>query len=586
MTTSVSALIATGTGIATTTSVFGLSVRRPILESDAALSSLVGFHAQSLAAKYSHLGVSLAAYSVLSGVETTGTVARKPKTSTTAYQSQTPTTSSASNGLSTFTTITIPQTSHTIISSTARKIPNDVASTSDETATLTLSTTKNVGIITASSSVEISNAAWSSFFTQISIGTPAQLFNVAIDTGSSALWVLSVGCNNCAGGKARFNASKSSTFTNGENDTAHYISGSVYGVKGSDVFSWANETLTKQAFLSVERIDDGIGMVLQGTGEGILGLTFQDGLDSLKRTAATHETASYSLATAGQLSNSIFSIWLNQSCNPHDGNNGTLGGSLVIGGADPNLYHGNFTFLPISPLPLINSTTGIILSKSYYWSLLPARVTVGNSVVIAAPKQTVAIVDSGSTFLAMDANSLSVLVTALGGGNISRFRYDLENGVYEVDCGYAYTLPEIAFGIVEDENGDVASFALNNVDYVFNDGDSCAIGIVSLSYASDETAVWILGDLFLKKYYSLYDLANRQVGFALAADGITSGNGIPLTSAQLSAGRGLATTSIAATTGTFYNTAKYSGAARRRRNCLWGVWGGFIIVQTLFSGIL
>ena len=42
----------------------------------------------------------------------------------------------------------------------------------------------------------------------------------------------------------------------------------------------------------------------------------------------------------------------------------------------------------------------------------------------------------------------------------------------------------------------------------------CISGLMGLDIGKD---IWIVGDIFLRKYYSIYDMDNDRVGLALAA---------------------------------------------------------------------
>jgi saccharopepsin len=57
-------------------------------------------------------------------------------------------------------------------------------------------------------------------------------------------------------------------------------------------------------------------------------------------------------------------------------------------------------------------------------------------------------------------------------------------------------------------------YDLEGKDYILSlDEKSCVSGFMGLDIGMD---IWIVGDVFLRKYYTVYDVGNDRVGFALA----------------------------------------------------------------------
>ncbi|KAJ3019257.1 UNVERIFIED_CONTAM: hypothetical protein HDU68_010745 [Siphonaria sp. JEL0065] len=371
-----------------------------------------------------------------------------------------------------------------------------------------------------------------SLFTQIRLGTPPKPFNLIIDTGSDVLWVPSTKCASCGTLNPPFNSAQSSSFALTDGDALvelKYGVGQVSGVAATDVVSWGGLVNRNQPFLLVSQEDSGTSQGMKGNGDGILGLAYQDGFDSSKR----HNTITYYLMQQGLVSNSYFSIWLNQSSSP---NNDPNGGRLILGGTDPSLYNGAFTFLSLN-LFAIRYLDSTLISNGYHWSVTGNSILVSGGNTIEAPPKTLVIIDSGTTLLVLDTTTLQQIVSSLN-GNKSLLIYNTQRRLYQVSsCSSAAKLPDLVFYL-----GNNIPFTLVAQEYVLQlDSRTCVLGIQAIQNPTQDGTPnqWIFGEVFISKYYSLFDLQNKQVGFALSSDGLSAGKGVPLTPSSLVAGGGL-----------------------------------------------
>lgn len=328
--------------------------------------------------------------------------------------------------------------------------------------------------VSSTGAVVINDYANSQYYGEIQLGTPGQSFEVIFDTGSSDLWVASSNCDDSCGRHAEYDASASSTYiANGTVFNIEYGSGPVSGYQSVDVLSMGGMTVENQEFAEVTDAA-GLGAAYKlGHFDGILGLAFPV-LSVNKVTPAF-----YNLINQGDLDSEEFSFYL--------GNSALDKGELLFGGVDPEYYTGEFTYVP-----LIAET---------YWEIIMGDLSVsGNSYASEAK----AIVDSGTSILTGPSDKVSEIAKAVGAKPFI-------SGEYLMDCDYS--APNLVFTL----NG--VEYTLTPEDYLIPDGDICLFGMMALDIPAPTGPLWILGDVFMRKYYTVFDTANSRVGFALANHG-------------------------------------------------------------------
>ncbi|ORY47646.1 acid protease [Rhizoclosmatium globosum] len=356
--------------------------------------------------------------------------------------------------------------------------------------------------------VNLAHVRKGSFFTSITLGTPPQPFNIVVDTGSDRLWVPSVGCSSCPSSGHKYNAAASSSFTNATTSSTHavmtYGSGTVNGTLATDTVVWGPSTIPNMFFYVVDSQDSTMAYHMSRFGDGIMGFVFAGGLDGPNH----RDSVLYRMASQNQVPHSVFSLWLNQS-SVYDANElDPYGGWIILGGADNHLYNGNFSFVPVSS------------ASSYYWDITVTGISVAGSPVIAPSLATNAIVDSGTSIILIDSTTLTKLVQSLSGSQPSSFQFIPQYGVYTVQCQFAAALPDISFVV-----GKGVTLSFSASDYITYDADTLENSNVCELSIRASGGEWILGSPFLYKYYTVFDLKNKQIGFAHATDGKTVGNG-------------------------------------------------------------
>ncbi|KAJ1502140.1 Vacuolar protease A [Coelomomyces lativittatus] len=318
------------------------------------------------------------------------------------------------------------------------------------------------------------------YFADISLGTPPQHFSVVMDTGSSNLWVPSSRCESiaCIFHK-KFDGQKSSTYqANNTAFTIQYGSGNVEGIISSDLLSVGDVELPDQGF--GETLKESGMAFIWGRFDGIFGLGFPS--ISVKGVVPPFQR----MCDLGLLEEHIFSVWLG------DNRKDKEGGELVFGGVNPAHFTG-----PIHYAPVV---------REGYWEVKLDSVKYNDKNIKALNKSRSAAIDTGTSLIALPMALAKQLNEKIGASK--NFM-----GQYTVDCDSIPTLKDLTFEF----NGK--SFPLTPEEYILRVSvggkqETCLSSFMGINLPPHYGEIWIIGDVFLRKYFTVYDLQNKRVGFA------------------------------------------------------------------------
>uniref|UniRef100_A0A8C0IL34 cathepsin E n=1 Tax=Chelonoidis abingdonii TaxID=106734 RepID=A0A8C0IL34_CHEAB len=311
------------------------------------------------------------------------------------------------------------------------------------------------------------------YFGQISIGTPPQNFTVLFDTGSSNLWVPSIYCVSKACGK--YPLLNSSTYSEvGTPFSIQYGTGSLSGIIGSDQVTVEGITVSNQQF--AESVSEPGNTFLDAEFDGILGLAYPS-------LAVDGVTPVFDNMMAQNLVDlPIFSVYMNR--NPDS----SVGGELVFGGFDPSHFSGTLNWVPVT--------------KQGYWQIQLDNIQVGGTVAFCA-EGCQAIVDTGTSLITGPSKEIKEMQNYIGAVPT--------DGEYAVECNNLNVMPDVTFTI----NG--IPYTLSPQAYTLMNSDGmafCTSGFQGLNMQPPAGPLWILGDVFIGQFYSVFDRGNNRIGLA------------------------------------------------------------------------
>jgi len=324
--------------------------------------------------------------------------------------------------------------------------------------------------------VPLSNYLNAQYFSEITLGTPPQSFKVVLDTGSSNLWVPSTKCTSIACFlHSKYDSSASSTYKpNGTHFEIHYGSGSMEGEVANDVLTIGDLKVKNQDFGEATK-EPGLAFAF-GKFDGILGLAYNT--ISVEGMVPPF----YKMIEQGLVDEKKFGFWLGNA------DKGGEGGVATFGGVDESHFKGKISYAPVR--------------RKGYWEVELEKFSLGDEEMEL--ENTGAAIDTGTSLIAMPSDIAEIINNQIGATKSW-------NGQYSVPCESVKSLPDVTFTF------SGKPYSLKGSDYILNVQNTCISPFMGLDMPPNVGQIFIVGDVFLRKFYTVYDLGNNAVGFAESA---------------------------------------------------------------------
>ncbi|KAK9707936.1 aspartic proteinase precursor [Basidiobolus ranarum] len=320
-----------------------------------------------------------------------------------------------------------------------------------------------------SGTLQLSNSYDLSYFGEITIGTPPQKFQVIFDTGSADLWVPSSKCLSLAcRSHKNFDAAKSSTYHQiGDNFSLKYGTGSIRGFVSQDTCTIGGITIPNQKF--GQALEES-NFFENTTADGIMGMAF------VELSGMRVKPPFYNMIDENLVNSTTFGVWLG---------NYPSRGQVTFGGLDPNHYTGPLSWVDVY--------------EQNYWSVPLVGVSIDDSPINLV--SLVAAIDTGTSLITIPESDADAINMALNGA-------PLGGGLYQLSSCLGLPQVEITLGDLQ--------LSLSPQHYCIDNGDG--VYISGFASAGSQETMWIVGDVFLREFYTAFDMSDKpRIGFAVAA---------------------------------------------------------------------
>lgn len=335
--------------------------------------------------------------------------------------------------------------------------------------------------------IKLTNFKDSQYVGYITIGSPPQMIPIIFDSGSSNFWVTSNKCTD-PGCKmhASFNDVLSSTFSKLNNRVeVEFGSGIIEGSFGKDTVAVGPLVSENQEFGEIENEVGEIFTKLNFA--GILGLSFPKLSDS------NHVPFFDKIMKEHKLKNNWFAFYLSASTDPKPS-------TVIFGNPPAEFYEGDIKWYNVT--------------EDFYWQIGLNDIIVGDQHLnICGESKCKLVIDTGTSVLTGPSNYLGkvldkiTLTDCYDLSNLPSLTYVIEGDKYELEPKdyIIFTNSEQSFLMA---NKSEKTMAANKLSV-------CKRGFMPLDVDAPRGPLWVLGDIFLRKFFTVFDRDQKRIGMAL-----------------------------------------------------------------------
>ena len=323
-----------------------------------------------------------------------------------------------------------------------------------------------------------------------SVTVGSQSFQMMFDTGSSDVWIPGPTCGSACAPHPLYTG----PYTSPPTTTPFSITyGDGSSVSGLMVYAYVS--VGGSAYLDSFNVD----LISSVTDlnyasayfDGIFGMAF------LTISSVSAQGFVPLLFQANKIPANLFTIYF-----PPNGD----GGFLTIGEIIPQMYTGSIVYMP--------------LISASYWTVYMRFVTVNGNPAITRPSTSstwTAIIDSGTSLLLGPSSSIATIISQIQTATGVSVSYNSYYRLYTIPCSRVGLIPSVTFTMAGSDGID-RSFVIPSGSALVlesvSDGTTCPLGLGGLTSVVPS---WILGDVFMRRFFSVFDYTNLRIGLAQAA---------------------------------------------------------------------